>query len=185
MPPLVTRCTDTVPFIAPSDPAVVWPADPIERAKAQLAYAETYDTASLQITGKPVVWHIRPMYLQDMRSLAREAPQVGEQRIKLSDIPEDQRAALASLVTGDELVLPVYHEDRAPSMLCRGVESIDDNDTLAPPVWVGCGERRRLSFRWALSVPPDMAQDVADAIQGLSMASETLKKSSFWRSGKG
>ncbi len=185
MPPLVTRCTDTVRFIAPSDPAVVWPEDPAERDKAQLAYSEGYDTNLLKLQGEPIVWHIRPLYISDMRTLAREAPQVGETRIPLADLPESQREALASLAQGQDIVIPVYHEDRDPATLCLAVTDIGRNETIPPPVWVGAGDRRRLSFAWAKSVPPDIASDVARAVEGLSVASDTLKKSSFWRSGKG
>jgi len=184
MPPLVTRCTDTVRFIAPSDPAVIWPADPAERDQAQVAYLEAYDTQLLKVQGQPIVWHIRPLYMQDMRTLARETPQIGETRIPLRDLPESQRESLASLVRGDEIAIPQYHEERDPATMCRAVVDIDRNETIPPPVWVGAGDRRRLSMAWALSVPPDIASDVARAVEGLSVASDTLKKSSFWRYGK-
>ena len=184
MPPVVTRCTDRVRFIAPSDPAVVWPDDPEERAKAELAYSQSYDTSTLKLQGTPIVWHIRPLYMADLRALSREAPQIGEDRIALASLPEPVQEQLrASADEAGDIVLPIWHEDRTPSILCRGVAAVDEHPEVRP-VWTGHGERRALLFSWARTVPTDIADDVAGAIMGLSVASETLKKSSFWRRGK-
>lgn len=77
------KATDTIEFIHPLDPAIVWPDDEKEAEALGDKYAADFDAGLLKFEGTPMKWTLRPLTESQLswtvaQSLDRESREIND-----------------------------------------------------------------------------------------------------------